>query len=147
MKMNKKGFTLIELLAVIVILAIIALIATPIVMNLINKARKSSSEDSAYGIVKAAETFYAESLLETDGKGLESESEDGSIEFTCRDEASGSESAGCWNGSNEIKFNGTKPSSGTVTITKDGKVVISNLKINNYTCNPKADDASRIECE
>ena len=36
----KKGFTLIELLAVIVILAVIALIATPIVINIINNAKK-----------------------------------------------------------------------------------------------------------
>ena len=37
---KKKEFTLIELLTVVVILAIIALIATPIVLNLINAARK-----------------------------------------------------------------------------------------------------------
>ncbi|MCI8544918.1 MAG: prepilin-type N-terminal cleavage/methylation domain-containing protein, partial [Bacilli bacterium] len=40
--MRKKGFTLIELLAVIVILAVIALIATPIILNIIEKARKSA---------------------------------------------------------------------------------------------------------
>ena len=43
----KKGFTLIELLAVIVILAIIALIATPIILGIINDARKESNERSA----------------------------------------------------------------------------------------------------
>ena len=43
----KKGFTLIELLAVIVILAIIALIATPIILGIINYARKESNERSA----------------------------------------------------------------------------------------------------
>ena len=42
----KKGFTLIELLAVIVILAIIALIATPIILGIINDARKESNERS-----------------------------------------------------------------------------------------------------
>ena len=46
MKKNK-GFTLIELLAVIVILAIIALIATPIVLNMIDSAKKKSYEQSA----------------------------------------------------------------------------------------------------
>ena len=40
--MKKKGFTLIELLAVIIILAIIALIATPIILNVIDDARKSA---------------------------------------------------------------------------------------------------------
>ena len=42
----RRGFTLIELLAVIVILAIIALIAVPIVINIINDAKKSSDEQS-----------------------------------------------------------------------------------------------------
>ena len=37
---SKKGFTLIELLAVIVILAIIALIATPIILGIVEDARK-----------------------------------------------------------------------------------------------------------
>ena len=40
MKRNTKGFTLVELLAVIVILAIIALIATPIILGVIEDARK-----------------------------------------------------------------------------------------------------------
>ena len=53
--MRKKGFTLIELLAVIVILAVIALIATPLIMGVINNARKNSFKDSAYGIMKAVE--------------------------------------------------------------------------------------------
>ena len=44
--MKEKGFTLIELLAVIVILAIIALIAVPIVLNIIEDARKESDERS-----------------------------------------------------------------------------------------------------
>ena len=44
--MKKKGFTLIELLAVIVILAIIALIATPIVLGVIDKAKRGAFEDS-----------------------------------------------------------------------------------------------------
>ena len=44
---NKKGFTLIELLAVIVILAVIALIATPIIMNMIENAKKGAAKSSA----------------------------------------------------------------------------------------------------
>ena len=39
---RKNGFTLIELLAVIVILAIIALIATPIILGIVDNARKDA---------------------------------------------------------------------------------------------------------
>ena len=60
---NKKGFTLIELLAVIVILAVIALIATPLIMNVINDAKRSSVRDSAYGFLKAAETYFAQEQI------------------------------------------------------------------------------------
>ncbi|MEG0826150.1 MAG: prepilin-type N-terminal cleavage/methylation domain-containing protein [Bacilli bacterium] len=47
------GFTLIELLAVIVILAIIAVIATPIILGVINSAKKNAAESSAAGFVQA----------------------------------------------------------------------------------------------
>ena len=49
--LKKKGFTLIELIAVLVIMAIIALIVTPLVMNIIRKARTSADKRSidAYG--------------------------------------------------------------------------------------------------
>ena len=63
MKKNK-GFTLIELLAVIVILAIIALIATPIVLNLINSAKKGAFARSAEQILKASKLYYSSSLLD-----------------------------------------------------------------------------------
>ena len=48
---KKKGFTLIEVIAVLVILSIIALIVTPIVTNIIRKAKISANKRSidAYG--------------------------------------------------------------------------------------------------
>lgn len=49
----KKGFTLIELLAVIIILAIIALIATPIVLDIVDDAKKSTAKTEAKMIVDA----------------------------------------------------------------------------------------------
>lgn len=55
MKNKQKGFTLIELLAVIVILAIIALIATPIILNVIETAKKGAAESSALGYIDAVE--------------------------------------------------------------------------------------------
>ena len=65
-KINK-GFTLIELLAVIVILAVIALIATPLIMGVINNARKNSARNNIYGFVKAVELSLASNTLDEDG--------------------------------------------------------------------------------
>ena len=66
---NKKGFTLIELLAVIVILAIIALIAVPIVLNMINSARRSAARTSSLNLIDAIE-YYA-GLSEIDNTGMD----------------------------------------------------------------------------
>ena len=65
--MKEKGFTLIELLAVIVILAVIALIATPLIMNVINDAKKNSFKDSAYGIIKAVELRAMQEMQNPEG--------------------------------------------------------------------------------
>jgi len=54
MKSNK-GFTLIELLAVIVVLAVIALIATPLIVNVIDDARKGAERSSAAAYIHALE--------------------------------------------------------------------------------------------
>ena len=64
MKEKNKGFTLVELLAVIVILALIALIATPIILNVINDAKKQTAKDSAYGYMDAVEKYIVSSELE-----------------------------------------------------------------------------------
>lgn len=59
-KMNKKGFTLIELLAIIVILAIIAVITVPIILNIIDNARKGAEKNSVIGYGKAVELAYTQ---------------------------------------------------------------------------------------
>ena len=70
-EMKNKGFTLIELLAVIVILAIIALIATPIVLNIIDDAKKESDLRSGEFYLKGLELSIAQATLKgqntTDG--------------------------------------------------------------------------------
>ena len=53
----KKGFTLIELLAVIIILAIIALIATPIILNVIDDAKKSAGLSETNMIYSGIENY------------------------------------------------------------------------------------------
>ncbi len=62
--MKKKGFTLIELLAVIVILAIIALIATPMIMGVIENARKKAAIQSVNGLLEAGEQYQVESMMD-----------------------------------------------------------------------------------
>ncbi|MEI3529735.1 MAG: leucine-rich repeat domain-containing protein [Bacilli bacterium] len=62
---KKSGFTLIELLAVIVILAIIALIATPMVLKYIKTSKEGSYDNSIDNILRAADNYYAGSLLNT----------------------------------------------------------------------------------
>ena len=51
---NKKGFTLIELLTVIAILAVIMLIAAPIILNVLDNARKNTFKNQVL--------LYAEGL-------------------------------------------------------------------------------------
>ena len=68
--MKRKGFTLIELLAVIVILAIIALIAIPVILNIIESAKKASAIDSAYGYVKGVENYLVQKELRNEEKEL-----------------------------------------------------------------------------
>ena len=96
---NKKGFTLIELLAVIVILAIIALITTPIIVGVINDAKKNAFTDTAYGVAEAAKLYYA-GQFDNDSFNGKTFDFSGNIE--------------------ELKLSGKKPSSGTLQIDKNG---------------------------
>ena len=63
---KRNGFTLIELLAVIAILAIILLIAVPMILEVINKAKKSAFTSSCKMIISAAEKHYALGLATGD---------------------------------------------------------------------------------
>ena len=112
---SKKGFTLIELLAVIVILAIIALIATPIILNMINDAKKSASKDSAYGYIEAIEYENQMSMLDNKKYQKINDGEYSDIEEI----------------TNRIKLKGTKPTSGNITIT-NGRVTEAELCIDKY---------------
>ena len=98
-KTKGKGFTLIELLAVIVILAIIALIATPIIVGVINDAKKNAFEDTAYGVAEAAKLYYAGQFDNDSFNGK-------TFDFT--------------GNTDELKLSGKKPSSGTLQIDKNG---------------------------
>ena len=133
MKEKKNGFTLIELLAVIVILAIIALIATPIVLNLINKARKGAFARSAEGVLKASKLYYAQSLLD-----IENASD---ITFKCDNKECISETKDSKGNPIKLDVDGNV-GTGEVTIYNDGKISISLCNAND--CATKTKDEEKI---
>ncbi|MGE5456474.1 MAG: prepilin-type N-terminal cleavage/methylation domain-containing protein [Ignavibacteriales bacterium] len=146
MKINK-GFTLIELLAVIVILAIIALIASPIIIGLIEDARKEAAANSAYGVFHSVENVYAKVLL-TNGNGLPDYivynfQSNGTIETLYGASAVITVPAG-WgivNADAALTFNGTKPTGGSIRLNKDGSVtVVTALQVNGFTCAKSGDE-------
>ena len=61
---NKKAFTLIELVSVLLILAILALIVTPLVLNIIRKARTAADKRSIDAYGRSIELAVADYLLE-----------------------------------------------------------------------------------
>ena len=125
--MNKKGFTLIELLAVIVILAIIALIATPIILNVIEKARIGSVESSALGYIDAVEKQVMVNELDNDKTNNIT---DGTYEINDLN-------------SKDVTVKGQKPTEGWLLIEK-GQVVDFSFKIDNYYVNPSENNASKV---
>ena len=103
-KLNK-AFTLIELLAIIVILAIIAVITIPIILNVVDNAKRGSVIDSAYGYKDAIHKFYVQELYEDQSfklDGTYTVTEDGLL-------AKGTEE-------HTIPTSGTTPSGGWVSI-------------------------------
>ena len=131
MKQNK-GFTLIELLAVIVILAIIALITVPVVMNLINNARKGAAESSSYGVIEAADIFYASEQMSGDLS---------SSTMTIECNTSG---VCATSDSKELPLKGTHPTGGQITISETG-VTVKNLKYGDYYCTSTTD--GKVSCD
>ena len=101
---EKKGFTLIELLAVIVILALIALIATPIIVGVINDAKKNAFTDTAYGVAEAAKLYYA-GQFDNDAFAGKTFEFSGNVD--------------------DLKLSGKKPSSGMLQIDKNGNSFIA----------------------
>ncbi len=134
MKKNTKGFTLIELLAVIVILAIIALIATPIVLNLIERARKGAAQDSAIGVRQAAKNYYLSALVENPDQVTE----DITISFSADKVTISKELTGA-----AYELDGTKPTAGKITISTKGEVS-GTVKISGFGCVIK--DTGSVSC-
>ena len=113
---NKKGFTLIELLAVIVVLAIIALIATPLVLNLVNKAKEGAAEASGYVYINSVETSIVSYMLKNNGNSY----------------SAGKYDISTLNTDLGVSIKGDKPTEGKVCVSSDGNVTKASLKISGY---------------
>lgn len=93
------GFTLIELLAVIIVLAVIGLVATPIVLNVIEKAKEKANLNAVYGIMDAGRIYYTESAINPEKKD---------------------KIKNLKNIYPEIQLHGTKPEKGTLYVNENG---------------------------
>lgn len=124
MRLNKKGFTLIELLAVIVILAIIALIATPMILGVIDKAKKGAVESSALGYIDAVEKEAVIGMLDN-AAGVGALAIPEGIYDVKADKVTGKALAG-------VTVKGQEPSEGWIAINNEGEVVAASLKFDSY---------------
>ena len=122
--MKKKGFTLIELLAVIVILAIITIIAVPKILDVIEKSRRSASEQSVKLYVDAFRLYQANADLNNTDKIPE-----GTYEVSKETTLNGK----TYKKINDLlTMKGNKPSAGTINVTNTGKIGTAKVCINNY---------------
>ena len=127
--MKRRGFTLIELLAVIVILAIIALIAVPVVINIINDAKKESLKRSVQTYLDTITSTITKENLKVKYNPDECKIQDNG-DLICSENGNELNTS---NGTNKlvIDIKGKKPNSGTIKL-KDGKITdIINLSLNN----------------
>lgn len=120
---REKGFTLLELLAVILVIAIIVLIAMPIILNVIEDARKQSAIRSAEGYLDAVEKAVLKSKI--DNKKIENGTyfvKNGDLYADMNDSSP----------SIKVDVKGTLPANGdSIEITK-GEVTNCSLTISDY---------------
>ena len=143
--MKQKGFTLIELLAVIVILAIIALIATPMILGVIDTAKRGSAESATLGYVEAVEKAVMLSQF-TDNKITISDNDIYTVNgdtLTAKTVATGSTAT------IKVSYKGDAPE-GTITFGADGSVTGAVLKFvkiidKNVTYDVNASDITVVE--
>ena len=110
---NKKAFTLIELIAVLVILAILALIVTPLVLNVIRKAKDSANKRSIDAYGKSVELALAKYIL--DNGDIPNDLNGLTVEYT----------------GNEVKCNVKK-------ITENGSIYLSECSVNGVKVKDKS---------
>ena len=122
---SRKGFTLIELLAVIVILAVIALIATPIILNLIEKARIGAAESSAYAYIEAAEKAAVVKMMSEPNT---------KVTGACTVDSKSAKLSCTTGGELTLDVKGDIPTGGSVTFGENGSITgATGLVIGSYT--------------
>ena len=122
---KKMGFTLIELLAIIVILAVIAVITVPIVLNIVEKSRKSAVTSSALGYKDAVNKTYVSELSKDDSYTMPNKT------YTAEE----LKTAG-------VNVEGTEPSGDSWVAVVNNKVVDGCLQFDNYMVNVEYDYVS-----
>ncbi len=122
---NKKGFTLIELLAVILILAVIALIATPIIIGVIEQARKKAFENTAYGVLEGLRLNYTERIL------TGTTSEEKTFSFP----------------NSGLKLSGEEPAYGSAKIDSKGNISFVLVDKDKKWCAKKESDSEKVTIE
>ena len=113
MRKNKKGFTLIELIAVLVIMAIIAIIVTPLVLNIVRKAKDSANKRSVDAYGKSMEVALMAYVL--DNGDTPNDLNELTVEYT----------------GNEVKCNVKK-------ITENGSIYLSECSVNGVKVKDKS---------
>ena len=113
MRKNKKAFTLIELIAVLVILAIIAIIVTPLVLNIVRKAKDSANKRSVDAYGKSVELSLAKYVL--DNGDTPNDLNELTVEYT----------------GNKVECNVKK-------ITENGSIYLSECKVNGVKVKDKS---------
>ncbi len=127
---NVKGIKMVENGLVIIVLFIIIMILFPAVTKLINKSMQTSAQISTKNIIENVKTLYTTINL-IDEVNLPFKvvyNENGYKIYSNNNEYTPGAMA-------RATMKGKMPTSGSIEITKDGVVVVTNLKFGSYTCN------------
>ena len=108
------------------ILALIALIATPIIVGVINDAKKNAFTDTAYGIIEAGKLYYAGELDNDAFLGKD-------FDFSKNIE--------------ELKLSGEKPGKGWLTVNKSGEQSLLVTEKTNTWCAQKGFVEDKVKIE
>ena len=109
---KKNGFTLIELLAVVVILSVIALISVPLIMGIINDAKKGAFKNTAYGILEASKYTYTNEMMQTNDTK--------SMTFTYVNGVEVTNPIG-----KTLNYKGTRPTAGSIIVNGEGQMAVA----------------------